>query len=117
MDNPVSLYNNIYIYIVINCSDTSMWDAYCSQYHSAAIQSTNSAITEFNTNLCDNIHDVLFLSLRQYGPAELQASQSQDYVFHLLGQLDFTVMVWSSESFWSGFITWLFEIWNVSQQL
>jgi hypothetical protein len=114
---PGELYNNISLYNVINSSDMSMWDEYCSQYHSAASQSNNSAITEFNLNLRHNIYDAPFLLLRKYGPAELQSSQSQDHCFHLLGQLDFTAIVWSSWAFRNEFITWLFEIWNVSQQL
>jgi hypothetical protein len=117
MDNLVSSYHNIFLYIVINSSDPSMWHEYCSQYHSATSQSNNSAITEFNFNLKDNIFDAPLLSLRQYGPAELQSSQSQDCVFHLLGQLDLTTIVWSLWIFRNEFITWLFEIWNVSQQL
>jgi hypothetical protein len=117
MENLVSSYNNIFLYIVINSSDLSMWHEYCSQYHSTASQSNNSAMTEFNVDLSNNIFDAPFLSLRQYGAAELQSSQSQDHVFHLLGQLDFTAIVWSWWVHRDEFITWLFEIWNVSQQL
>jgi hypothetical protein len=114
---PGELYNNIPLYNVINSSDMSMWDKYCSQYHSAASQSNNSAITQSNLALRDDVFDAPLLSLRQYGPAELQSSQSQDHVFHLLGQLDFTTIYWSSWFQFNEFITWLFAIWNVSQQL
>jgi hypothetical protein len=117
MDNLVSSYHNIFLYIVINSSEYSMWHEYCSQYHSAASQSNNSAITEFNNDLSNDVFDAPLLSLRQYGPAELQSSQSQDHVFHLLGQLDLPAIIWSSWLFRKEFITWLFEIWNVSQQL
>jgi hypothetical protein len=117
MDNLVSSYHDIFIYIVINSSDFSMWHEYCSQYHSAASQSNNSAITDFNIDLSNDVFDAPLLSLRQHGPAELQSSQSQDDVFQLLGQLDFTAILWSTWFFRDKFITWLFEIWNVSQQL
>jgi hypothetical protein len=117
MDNLVSSYHNIFLYIVINSSDISMWNEYCSQYHSPASQSNNSAITNFNNDLSNGVFDAPLLSLRQYGPAELQSSQSQDHVFHLLGQLHFTTIHWSSWGQLNEFITWLFEIWNVSQQL
>jgi hypothetical protein len=117
MENLVSSYNNIFLYFVIHSSDVSMWNEYCSQYHSAASKSNNPAITEFNRILCHDIYDAPLLSLRQYGPAELQSNQSQDHVFHLLHQLDFATIHWSSWVFHDQFITWLFEIWNVSQQL
>jgi hypothetical protein len=116
MGNLVGSYNNIFFYIVINSSDISTWHEYCSQFHSAASPSNHSAITDFNLNLCEDIHDAPLLSLRQYGSAELQSSQSQDYVFHLLGQLDSTAIRWSTWVLRNEFISWLFEIWNVSQQ-
>jgi hypothetical protein len=122
MECQVSSYNNISLHISIIASFAdagyySMWEEYCSQYHPNADISNNSLITEFNLVLYQDTHSAPFLSIWQYGPAELESKQSQDHVFDILSQLDSATMC--SGLWWfyqSDFVIWLFDIWDVSQQ-
>jgi hypothetical protein len=117
----VRSYNNIlYSHIIIVSSDgqyVSMWHKYCSQYHSDANPSNDPLVTDFNSDLRYNSHDAAFLSIRKHDSARLESRQSQDYVFHILGQLDFTtICLGFSWSYRHQFVIWLHDIWSVSER-
>jgi hypothetical protein len=114
----VSLYNNMFLHIVINSSDKgyySIWQEYCSQYHCDAKSSNSPLLSEFNSSLFHDVHDAPFFSIQDYSSAELESKEIQDHVFHILGQLNFTTVSWGFSWYYQpDFVIWLFEIWNVS---
>jgi hypothetical protein len=60
----------------------------------------------------EDIHEALVL-LTRYEPTELETKETQDQVFHALGQLDFdgvSMVRWNLPRF----VIWLFAIWKVS---